>query len=62
MSITEEERSSITALVEESEETAAIAERLCTYLQQDHKSVERMRALHAAMTESFDDDIAANGG
>ena len=47
--ITDEETSSITSLVEESEETAEIARQLQEYLSQDRQSIDRMRALRTGL-------------
>jgi hypothetical protein len=49
MAMTDDEHSSISSLVEESEETAEIARQLHEFLQNDHKSVERMRAVRTGI-------------
>lgn len=49
MAMTDDEHDSISALVVESEATAEIARQLAEFLQADHQSVERMRAVRTGI-------------
>ena len=53
MAMTNDEHDSITSLVEESEATAEIARQLAEFLQHDHKSVERMRAVRTGIGQEI---------
>ncbi len=49
MAMTNDENDSITSLVDESEATAEIAKQLAEFLQQDRKSIDRMRAVRTGL-------------